>query len=75
LNFLTNSLDRRLPLKPADHVMVYGCVSGKHACVNLTRVSPLMGLGVRQAKWSNMRKHVLTINMFLYHLIFTLLTS
>jgi len=28
-------------------VMVYGWVGGKHACVDLTGVSPLLGLGVR----------------------------
>jgi len=26
--------------------MVYGWVGGKHACVDLTRVSPLMRIGV-----------------------------
>jgi len=26
--------------------MVYGWIGGKHACVNLTRVLPLVGLGV-----------------------------
>ena len=34
-----------LTLMPAD-VMVYGWVGGKHACVDLTGVSPLVGLGV-----------------------------
>jgi hypothetical protein len=46
VNFLTDPLDRRSTLKSAD-VMVYGWVGGKHACVNLTGVSPLMGLGVK----------------------------
>ena len=46
VNFLTDPLDRRSTLRPAD-AMVYGWVGGKHACVDLTRVSPLVGLGVR----------------------------
>jgi len=46
VNFLTDPLDRRSTLRPAD-VMVYGWVGGKHACVDLTGVSPLVGLGVR----------------------------
>jgi len=46
VNFLTDPLDRRLTLRPAD-VMVYGWVGGKHACVDLTGVTPLVGLGVR----------------------------
>ena len=46
VNFLTDPLDRRSTLRPAD-VIVYGWVGGKHACVDLTGVSPLVGLGVR----------------------------
>jgi hypothetical protein len=45
MNFLTDPLDRRSTLRPVD-VMVYECVGGKHAYVDLTRVSPLVGLGV-----------------------------
>jgi len=45
VNFLTDPLDRRSTLRPAN-VMVYGWVGGKHACVDLTEVSPLVGLGV-----------------------------
>jgi len=45
VNFLTDSLDRRSTLRHAD-VMVYGLVGGKHVCVDLTEVSPLVGLGV-----------------------------
>jgi len=45
VNFLTDPLDRRSTLRFAD-VMVYGWVGGKHVCVDLTGVSPLMGLGV-----------------------------
>lgn len=35
----------RINARPAD-VMVYGLVEGKHACVDLIGVSPLMYLGV-----------------------------
>jgi hypothetical protein len=64
--------------------MVYGWVGGKHACVDLEFL-PLWDweLGILlwdglpskplQAKWLNMRKHALTINIFLYHLHSTLL--
>jgi len=45
VNFLTDPLDRRSTLRPADG-MVYGWVGGKHACVDLTGVSLLVGLGV-----------------------------
>jgi len=45
VNFLTDPLDRRSTLRPAD-VMVYGWLGGKHACVDLTEVSTLVGLGV-----------------------------
>jgi len=44
VNFLIDPLDRRSTLRHAD-VMVYRWVGGKYACVDLTRVSPLMGLG------------------------------
>ncbi|MCI11580.1 auxilin-like protein [Trifolium medium] len=43
VNFLTDPQEGRSTLRPAD-VMVYGWVDGKHACVDLTRVSPLVGL-------------------------------
>ncbi|GAU46859.1 hypothetical protein TSUD_385360 [Trifolium subterraneum] len=42
-NFLTDPLEGRSTLRPAD-VLVYGWVEGKHACVDLTGVSPLVGL-------------------------------
>jgi len=87
VNFLTDPLDRRSTLRPTD-VMVYGWVGGKHACVDLTGVSPLVGLGVRpftvghaalKAASSKVAKHekacVLTINMLLYHLLLTLSVS
>ena len=45
VNFLTDPLERRSTLRPAD-VMVYGWVGGKHDCVDLTGISPLVGLGV-----------------------------
>jgi len=44
VNFLNDPLDRRSTLRLAD-VMVYRWVDGKHACVDLTEVSPLVGLG------------------------------
>ncbi|KAK2400699.1 hypothetical protein QL285_050372 [Trifolium repens] len=44
-SFLTDSQEGRSTLHLAD-VMVYGWVGGKHACVDLTGVSPLVGLGV-----------------------------
>ncbi|KAK2441803.1 hypothetical protein QL285_013051 [Trifolium repens] len=45
VNFLTDPQEGRSTLRQAD-VMVYGWVGGKHACVDLTGVSPLVGLGV-----------------------------
>jgi hypothetical protein len=41
----TDPQEGRSTLRPAD-VLVYGWVGGKHACVDLTGVSPLVGLGV-----------------------------
>ncbi|GJX74848.1 putative reverse transcriptase domain-containing protein [Tanacetum coccineum] len=43
VKFLTNPSDRISTLRPAD-VLVFGWVRGKHACVDLTGVSPLVGL-------------------------------
>nr|GEW13999.1 auxilin-like protein [Tanacetum cinerariifolium] len=43
VNFLTNLSDGRSTLRP-DDVLVFGWVRGKHACVDLTGVSPLVGL-------------------------------
>jgi hypothetical protein len=43
VNFLTDPLEGRSTLRPAD-ILVYGWVGGKHACVDLTEVSPLVGL-------------------------------
>ncbi|GKC10586.1 hypothetical protein Tco_1007368 [Tanacetum coccineum] len=46
LNFFTDPLDGRSTLRPAD-VLIFGWVRGKHACVDLTGVSPLVGLSSR----------------------------
>ncbi|GJW73107.1 hypothetical protein Tco_0132477 [Tanacetum coccineum] len=43
VNFLTDSSDRISTLRPAD-VLVFGWVGGKHTCVDLTGVPPLVGL-------------------------------
>ncbi|GJX90977.1 hypothetical protein Tco_0344303 [Tanacetum coccineum] len=40
VNFLTDPSDGKSTLRPAD-ILVFGWVGGKHACVNLTGVSPL----------------------------------
>jgi hypothetical protein len=45
VNFLNDPQEGRSTLRPVG-VLVYGCVRGKHACVYLTRVFPLMGLRV-----------------------------
>ncbi|GJY46017.1 hypothetical protein Tco_0435080 [Tanacetum coccineum] len=45
-NFLTDPSDGRSTLRRTDF-SVFGRVEWKHACVNLTRVSPLMGLSSR----------------------------
>ncbi|GKD18318.1 hypothetical protein Tco_1207476 [Tanacetum coccineum] len=42
-NFLTGPSDGRSTLRPAN-ILVFGWVGGKHACVDLTVVSPLVGL-------------------------------
>ncbi|GKE99990.1 hypothetical protein Tco_0023341 [Tanacetum coccineum] len=46
VNFLTDLLDGRSTLSPAD-ILIFGWVGGKHACVDLTEVSPLVGLSSR----------------------------
>ncbi|GJS08083.1 hypothetical protein Tco_0364879 [Tanacetum coccineum] len=43
VNFLTDPLEGRSTLRPAD-ILVFGWAGGKHACVDLTGVSPLVGL-------------------------------
>ncbi|KAJ0836096.1 putative exostosin [Helianthus annuus] len=42
VNFLTDPSEGRSTLRPAD-VLVFGWEGGKHACVDLTGVSPLAG--------------------------------
>ncbi|GJX36954.1 putative reverse transcriptase domain-containing protein [Tanacetum coccineum] len=46
VNFLTDPSDGRSILKPTD-VLIFGRVGGKHACVDLTGVSPLVRLSSR----------------------------
>nr|GEW04525.1 putative reverse transcriptase domain-containing protein [Tanacetum cinerariifolium] len=46
VNFLTDPLDGRSTLRLAD-VLVFGWVGGKHACVDLTGASPLVGFSSR----------------------------
>ncbi|MCI32836.1 auxilin-like protein, partial [Trifolium medium] len=41
VNFLTDPLEGRSTLRSAD-VLVYRLVGGKHTCVDLTEVSPLV---------------------------------
>ncbi|KAJ0925533.1 putative reverse transcriptase domain, exostosin [Helianthus annuus] len=43
VNFLTGPLEGRSTLRQAD-ILVFGWEGGKHACVDLTGVSPLVGL-------------------------------
>ncbi|GJY39382.1 hypothetical protein Tco_0425746 [Tanacetum coccineum] len=42
-SYLTHPLEGRSTLRPAD-ILVFGWAGGKHACVDLTGVSPLVGL-------------------------------
>ena len=44
MNFLTDPREGRSMLRPAD-VLVFGWMGGKHACVDVTGVSPLVSLG------------------------------
>ncbi|GKD07066.1 hypothetical protein Tco_1186751 [Tanacetum coccineum] len=46
VNFLTDPSHGRFTLRPAD-VLAFGWVRGKHACVDLTEISPLVGLNSR----------------------------
>ncbi|GJU97879.1 putative reverse transcriptase domain-containing protein [Tanacetum coccineum] len=43
VNFLTDPLDGRLTLRPAN-ILVFGWIGGKHTYVDLTGVSPFVGL-------------------------------
>lgn len=45
MNFLTYPHERRSTLRSKD-VLVYRCVGGKHAYVNLIRASTLVGLRI-----------------------------
>ncbi|MFS7947065.1 putative exostosin [Helianthus anomalus] len=65
VNFLTDPLEGRSTLRPAD-ILVFGWEGGKHACVDLTGVSPLVGLkdkgfvvgqAVLKAEASKVAKH------------------
>ncbi|GAU51612.1 hypothetical protein TSUD_414440 [Trifolium subterraneum] len=51
VKFLTDAQEGRSTLRTSD-VLVYGWVGGKHACVDLTGVSPLMGLGLGILLWN-----------------------
>ncbi|GJZ17499.1 hypothetical protein Tco_0553622 [Tanacetum coccineum] len=85
-NFLTDPSDERSILRPAD-VLVFGLVGGKHACVDLTGVSPLVGLSnwgfrVGQAalkavscKVTKQEKYALKINTCLFLSLLILLVS
>nr|GEW99939.1 putative reverse transcriptase domain-containing protein [Tanacetum cinerariifolium] len=46
VNFLIDPRDERSTLRSTD-VLIFGWVGGKHACVDLTGVSPLVGLSSR----------------------------
>ncbi|GJS87691.1 hypothetical protein Tco_0770327 [Tanacetum coccineum] len=46
VNFVTDPLEGRSTLGPAD-VLVIGWAEGKHTCVDLSGVSPLVGLSSR----------------------------
>nr|GEU77548.1 putative reverse transcriptase domain-containing protein [Tanacetum cinerariifolium] len=46
VNFLIDLRDERSALRATD-VLIFGWVGGKHACVDLTGVSPLVGLSSR----------------------------
>ncbi|KAM0042734.1 putative exostosin [Helianthus debilis subsp. tardiflorus] len=45
VNFLTDPLEGGSTLRPTD-ILVFGWIGGKHVRVDLTGVSPLLGLGV-----------------------------
>ncbi|KAJ0714665.1 putative exostosin [Helianthus annuus] len=65
VNFLTDPMEGRSTLRPAD-LLVFGWAGGKHACVDLTGVSPLAGLresgfvagqAIRKAESKKVDKH------------------
>lgn len=45
VNFLADPLEGRSTLRLSD-VLVYRWIRGKHACADLTEVSPLVGLRI-----------------------------
>ncbi|KAJ0602758.1 putative exostosin [Helianthus annuus] len=57
VNFLTDPLEGRSTLRPAD-ILVFGWVGGKHECVDLTGVSPLVGQAALKAVSGKVTKHV-----------------
>lgn len=83
---MTDPLNKRSTFRLAD-VKVYRWVGGKHICVGLIEISLLVGLRVgafmigqttlkvASNKAAKHEKRVLTINMFLCHLLLTLLIS
>ncbi|MFS8000676.1 putative exostosin [Helianthus anomalus] len=65
VNFLMDPMERRSTLRPTD-LLVFGWAGGKHACVDLTGVSPLVGLrengflaglAARKAESKKVNKH------------------
>ncbi|GJR26184.1 putative reverse transcriptase domain-containing protein [Tanacetum coccineum] len=56
VNFLTDPLEGRSTLRPAD-ILVFGWAEGKHACVDLTRVSPLVGIRDNEFVVGQVAKH------------------
>ncbi|GKB67143.1 ankyrin repeat-containing domain, PGG domain protein [Tanacetum coccineum] len=57
VNYLTNPSDERSTLRPAD-VLVFGRFERKHACVDLTGVSPLVGLSSRGFTFIDIHVHL-----------------
>ncbi|KAJ0834530.1 putative exostosin [Helianthus annuus] len=51
VNFLTDPAEGRSTLRPAD-VLVFGWEGGKHACVVLTGVSPLLFFGIKKYEYT-----------------------
>ncbi|GKB65841.1 hypothetical protein Tco_0927253 [Tanacetum coccineum] len=71
-NFLTDPLEGRSTLRPAD-ILVFGWAGGKHACMDLTGVSPLVGLrdngfvagqAALKAESSKVAKHKIAVDTF-----------
>jgi hypothetical protein len=64
MNFLIDP-HKEISLCRPTNITVYGWVGGKHNCVDVTEIFPVLGLGVE-----NMIKCAPAIDMFLYHLHF-----